>query len=102
MADTSGAGISNVRYGPLTFAVAIAHIFAVELVTWLICLPMWPFVVFVLPITLAYVAICAFIARAPGRWGQVGRGMVIGSLSGPLSLLVFIPAFIVAGAIGPL
>lgn len=102
MTNTSGASISNVRYGPLTFAVAIAHVFVVELVTWLICLPMWPYAIFVLPITLAYVAICAVIARAPGRWGQVGRGMVIGSLSGPLSLLIFIPAFVVAQAIGPI
>ncbi|AOS94247.1 hypothetical protein AN931_22125 [Mycobacterium intracellulare subsp. chimaera] len=63
---------------------------------------MWPFVFIVLPITLAYIGVSALVARAPGRWGQVGRGMMIGSLSGPLSLLVFIPAFIIAGAIGPL
>nr|WP_231122320.1 hypothetical protein [Mycobacterium intracellulare] len=89
-------------YGPLTFAVAMVHVFAVDLATWLIVLPMWPFVFIVLPTTLAYIGVSALVARAPGRWGEVGRGMMIGSLSGPLSLLVFIPAFIIAGAIGPL
>ncbi|WP_081285108.1 hypothetical protein [Mycobacterium intracellulare] len=80
----------------------MVHVFAVDLATWLIVLPMWPFVFIVLPTTLAYIGVSALVARAPGRWGEVGRGMMIGSLSGPLSLLVFIPAFIIAGAIGPL
>jgi hypothetical protein len=102
MTDDSTMRVSNYRYGPLTFAVAIVHVFVVDLTTWLFVLPMWPFVFIVLPITLAYVAISALIARAPGRWGQVGRGMMIGSLSGPLSLLIFIPAFIIAQAIGPI
>jgi hypothetical protein len=74
----------------------------VDLATWLFVLPMWPLVFIVLPITLAYIGISALIARAPGRCGQVGRGMMIGSLSGPLSLLIFIPAFIIAQAIGPI
>ncbi len=102
MTDKPVVGIPNDRYGPLTFAVAIVHIFVVDLVTWLFVLPMWPFVFVVLPVTLAYVGISALIARASGRCGQIGRGMMIGSLSGPLSLLIFIPAFIIAGAIGPL
>lgn len=102
MTDKETARSPVDRYGPLTFAVAIVHVFVVDLGTWLIVLPMWPFAFIVLPITLAYIGISALIARAPGRWGQVGRGMTIGSLSGPLSLLVFVPAFIVAGAIGPL
>ncbi|MFA1705701.1 hypothetical protein ACDT10_22660 [Mycobacterium intracellulare] len=80
----------------------MVHVFAVGLATWLFVLPMWPFVFIVLPITLAYIGVSALVARAPGRRGQVGRGMMIGSLSGPLSLLVFIPAFIIAGAIGAL
>jgi hypothetical protein len=102
MTDTPLIRTPNGPYGPLTFAVAIVHVFVVDLVTWLFVLPMWPFVLIVLPITLVYIGISAVIARAPGRRGQLGRGMMIGSLSGPLSLLIFIPAFIVAGAIGPL
>lgn len=80
----------------------MVHVFVVDLVTWLFVLPMWPFVFVVLPITLAYIGISALIARAPGRWGHVGRGMMIGSLSGPISILIFVPAFIVAHAVGPI
>ncbi|OBI05371.1 hypothetical protein A5679_13745 [Mycobacterium scrofulaceum] len=90
------------RYGPLTFAVALLHAFVVDFVTWLFVLPMWPLVVIVLPATLGYVGIGALVARASGGLGQIGRGMMIGSLSGPLSLLIFIPAFIAAHAIGPI
>ncbi|OBB85198.1 hypothetical protein [Mycobacterium sp. 852002-30065_SCH5024008] len=74
----------------------------VDFVTWLFVLPMWPFVFVVLPVTLAYVGISALLARAPGRCGQIGRGMMIGSLSGPVSLVIFIPAFVIAAAIGPI
>ncbi|OCB23913.1 hypothetical protein A5675_13890 [Mycobacterium malmoense] len=74
----------------------------VDLVTWLFVLPMWPFVFIVLPVTLLYVGIGALVARASGLWGQIGRGMMVGSLSGPLSLLTFIPAFVLANAIGPI
>lgn len=102
MTDEPLAGTSNDRYGLLTFAVAIAHVFVVDLGTWLFVLPMWPLVLIVLPVTLVYVGIGGLIARTSGRSGQIGRGMMIGSLSGPLSLLIFIPAFAIAGAIGPI
>ncbi|MGD1255994.1 hypothetical protein ACKUT9_17290 [Mycobacterium seoulense] len=102
MTDKRAVGTSNNRYGPLSFAVAIAHVFVVDLVTWLFVLPLWPLVFVVLPVTLAYVGVSALIARASGRCGQIGRGMMVGSLSGPLSLLIFIPAFVIAHAIGPL
>ncbi|OBH06027.1 hypothetical protein A5695_05950 [Mycobacterium sp. E1747] len=90
------------RYGPLAFAVAIAHVFVVDFVTWLFVLPLWPLVFIVLPATLVYIGVGALIGLASGRLGQIGRGMMIGSLSGPLSLLIFIPAFVIAGAIGPI
>jgi hypothetical protein len=102
MADNGFEGKSINRYGALTFVTAMIHVFVVDLATWLFVLPMWPFLIFVLPITLVYVAVSALITRAPGRWGQVGRGMMIGSLSGPISILIFIPAFVVAHAIGPI
>lgn len=89
-------------YGPLTFAVTIIHLVVADLTTWLLCMAMWPFVIFVLPICLAYAAVGAVVARAPGRWGQIGRGMLLGTLAGPLSILIFVPAFAIASAIGPL
>nr|WP_231974918.1 hypothetical protein [Mycobacterium sp. E1747] len=73
-----------------------------DFVTWLFVLPLWPLVFIVLPATLVYIGVGALIGLASGRLGQIGRGMMIGSLSGPLSLLIFIPAFVIAGAIGPI
>lgn len=102
MTNDATPRVPNDRYGPLTFWIAMAHVFVIDLLTWLFVVPMWPFAFIVLPITLAYIVIAALVAKAPGRRGQAGRGMMIGSLSGPLSLLIFIPAFIVAHAIGPL
>lgn len=88
-------------YGPLTFAVAMLHIFVVELATWLFM----PYsIVFVLPVVLIYMAVAAFLAWAwpSGVVGRLGRAMFIGSLSGPLSLILFGAAFAIAHAIGPI
>lgn len=93
------AGASDDRYGPLSFAVALAHILVVDGATWVL-MP-WS-IVFVLPEALIYMAISAVIARGPGKVGQVGRGMLLGSLSGPLSLIVFISGWAIAHAIGPI
>ena len=99
MTEDSTVGTSNPRYGPLTFLVAILHVFVVEFTTWLFM----PYsVVLVLPPVLIYIAISAFVARAPRKVGQVGRGMLIGSLSGPLSLIIFGAAWAIAHAIGPI
>ncbi|MEE3751842.1 hypothetical protein [Mycobacterium intracellulare] len=92
---------SKFGYGPVTFVVAMLHVFVVELATWLLM----PYsIVFVLPIVLVYMAISAFLAWAcaPGVVGRLGRAMFIGSLSGPLSLILFGAAWAVAHAIGPL
>jgi hypothetical protein len=99
MADESVIGASKPSYGPLTFLVAVLHILVVESATWLFM----PYsIVFVLPVVLIYTVIAALVARAPGKMGQIGRGMLIGSLSGPLSLLIFGAAWAIAHAIGPI
>jgi hypothetical protein len=99
MADESVIGASTSPYGPITFLVAVLHILVVEFAMWLFM----PYsIVFVLPAVLSYMAIAAIVLRAPGKLGQIGRGMLIGSLSGPLSLLVFGAVWAIAHAIGPL
>ncbi|WP_083099569.1 hypothetical protein [Mycobacterium mantenii] len=99
MADESLTPIPNSLYGPVTFAVAVLHVFIVEFATWLFM----PYsIVFVLPAVLIYMAISALVMLAPGTVGQIGRGMLIGSLSGPLSLLIFGAAWAIAQAIGPI
>lgn len=101
MTDKATSHISADRYGPRTFSLVLVHIFVVELATWLLM----PYsIVFVLPVVLVYMAIAAFLAWAwpSGAVGRLGRAMFIGSLSGPLSLIIFGTAFAIAHAIGPL
>lgn len=97
MTDKATSHISADRYGPRTFSLVLVHIFVVELATWIFM----PYsIVFVLPVVLVYMAIAAFLTWAwPSR---LGRAMFIGSLSGPLSLILFGAAFAIAHAIGPL
>lgn len=99
MTDESVIPALNSRYGPVTFGVAVLHIFVVEFTTWLFM----PYsIVFVLPVVLIYMAIAALVMQASGTMGQIGRGMLIGSLSGPLSLLIFGAAWAIAHATGPI
>ncbi|WP_197520458.1 hypothetical protein [Mycobacterium sp. E2479] len=99
MTDESLIPVSKSRYGPVAFVVAVLHIFIVEFATWLFM----PYsIVFVLPVVLIYMAISALVMLAPGTMGQIGRGMLIGSLSGPISLLIFGALWAIAAAIGPI
>jgi hypothetical protein len=99
MTDESAIDLTKNRYGPVSFLVAVAHILVVDLATWLY-IPLFILEVFALPVLLVYMAIAGLIAKRPGKVGQAGRGMLIGSLSGPLTLIIFIPAWIIAQAIG--
>ena len=99
MVDNSAVPRSTQRYGPVTFVVAQVHIFVVGLLMWLLI----PYsVVLVLPEVLVYMAIAALMAMNQGRLGQVGRGMLIGSASAPLTALLFGLGLIIAKAIGPI
>ncbi|BAV39972.1 hypothetical protein [Mycobacterium ulcerans] len=62
------------RYGPISFAVALAHILVVEFATWLCVLSVPPLAVFVLLVSLIYLSISSVVAKSPGKLGQVGRG----------------------------
>jgi hypothetical protein len=85
VSHNSAVARSNDRYGPVTFVVAQLHILITTLPMWLL----FPYsMVFVLPIVLVYLALSALISISGGTMGQVGRGMLIGSLAGPLSLAV--------------
>jgi hypothetical protein len=83
---------STTRYGPVGFAAAMVNI----LVPWLIL------AFFALPVILVDLAVSAMLARCAGKLGQTGRGMLIGCISAPVSLVIFIPAIIIAHEIGPI
>lgn len=81
------------RYGPVSFLVALVHILVVDLIAW-IFFPLFILLIVALPILVVYLVVAAFIVKRPGNIGQVGRGMLIGSLSGPLSLAIYVPVCI--------
>ncbi|MEB3947695.1 hypothetical protein OSH31_19315 [Mycobacterium ulcerans] len=83
------------RYGPISFAVALAHILVVEFATWLCVLSVPPLAVFVLLVSLIYLSISSVVAKSPGKLGQVGWGMLIGTVAAPLSLAILIAAILV-------
>lgn len=90
---------SATSYGAVGFAAALANTLVLDFVTC-VFLPWLYLAVLVLPILLVDVLISAVVSRYGGKVGQAGRGMLIGCLSGPLSLIIFIPAIIVVTAIG--
>jgi hypothetical protein len=92
---------SNARYGPVSFVVAMVHILVLDFLTWAY-MPWLILVLMALPVLLIYMGIGAVVARTAGKAGQVGRGMVIGSLSAPLSVATFVPTWLIAQAIGPI
>lgn len=99
MASDMTAGSPTNRYGPAGFVAAVANILVVQFATW-IFLPYFLLTLLALPILLVDLAVAEVLASRPGKWGAIGRGMLIGWLAGPLSLLVFIPAYFAADATG--
>jgi len=91
--------VSENRYGAVAFVATMVNILIVEFVTW-IYFPWMPLVLIVLPILLLDLAVAAVLATRPGMLGAVGRGMLVGWLAVPISLVIFIPAYITIAALG--
>lgn len=87
------------HYGAIGFAAALANTLVLDFVTW-VFLPWLYMTVLMLPILLVDVLISIVVSRREGKVGQAGRGMLIGCLSAPLALVIFIPGTILATAIG--
>jgi hypothetical protein len=85
--------------GPATFLAALANILVVEVAVWVI-LPWLVLAVFVLPLLLIDLAIATVLRARPSTAGQIGRGMMIGLISAPMALAVFLPGLLLAQAMG--
>lgn len=85
------------RYGPVTFISAVANIVVVEVAVWTF-LPWFVLVIFVLPLLLVDLAIAVVLRARPGVAGQVGRGMLIGTIAAPATLAVLLPGLLIAQA----
>ena len=88
---------STTRYGPVGFAAAMVNILVLEIVAW-VFIPWLVLAIFALPAILLDLAVSTMLTKCAGKLGQAGRGMLIGCISAPLSLVIFIPAIIVVQA----
>ncbi len=93
--------VKTERYGAAGFAAALVNILALEFLTWIFIVYWYMLPVIVLPAVIVDALIGYGLTRGHGSVAQIGRGMLIGCLAAPLTVLVFIPAWIIAKAIGP-
>jgi hypothetical protein len=96
MANEQVTDRSQNRYGPVSFVAAMVNILVVEFVTWYF-LP-WVLIVCVILAILLVVQLWLFavvVYESPGKPAQAARGMMIGWLSGPISLIIFVPVYLV-------
>jgi hypothetical protein len=89
------SGSLGIRYSAVTFAATLANMLAVELGTWVFA-PYFMLAVFTAPLLLVDLAVALFLVRRPGRSGQIGRGMLIGWISVPLSAIAFLSIVLIA------
>jgi hypothetical protein len=87
------------RYGPITFVAALGNSLLVGLGTWYF-LPWFALAVFVLPVLLVELALGVFLATRSGTMGQLGRGMLVGLITAPMTLLVFLPGLLLVQELG--
>jgi hypothetical protein len=87
------------RYGPITFVAALGNSLLVGLATWYF-LPWFALALFVLPILLVDLALGAFLATRSGAMGQLGRGMLVGLITAPVTLLIFLPGLLLVQELG--
>ncbi|GAY14071.1 hypothetical protein [Mycobacterium sp. shizuoka-1] len=90
------------KYGRAGFVATSLTVLVLEFITWVFLL-YWYF----LPVTAVPAAALAaligyLLKRSRGTAAQVGQGILIGALAAPLTMAIFIPAWILAQAIGPL
>jgi hypothetical protein len=103
MENGSPISAAKYRYGPMSFVAALVNILAIEVITW-VFLPWMTFLAFffVLPVLAADLVPSAVLATRPGKLGQVGRGMLIGWISAPVSMAVYSVGVVIARAISPI
>lgn len=90
------------RFGPAGFAAAVIDVVVLEFLTWTFMLAFYMIPFTVLPAVVVNALIAWGLTRGRGTVAQVGRGMLIGCVAAPLTVLLFIPAWIIAQAVGPI
>ncbi|MGH3967955.1 MAG: hypothetical protein ACRDTV_07550 [Mycobacterium sp.] len=92
---------STHRYGAVGFVAATLNVFVGNFTAW-IWFPYFLLYLLFVPLIVVDLVAAAILAGRPGKSGQVGRGMLIGLLSVPLSPAVIVTGYFLADATGPI
>lgn len=85
-------------YGPRGFAAALMNILVIEFIAW--ALMPWVYLIFFLaPLLILDFAVSVFLATRRGTLCEIGRGMLIGCIAGPTSLVFFVPMYLLVAAV---
>lgn len=85
------------RYGLASFVAVAINTLVLEFVTWVLMVTAWYLLPVVALPALAVDALVAYgLTRGRGTASQVGRGMAIGCIAPLLTVLIFIPGWIIA------
>ncbi|OYN78927.1 hypothetical protein [Mycolicibacterium sphagni] len=89
------------RYSRTTFAAFAINVLLLEFTTWVLLTTAPYFVpVIALPVIILDALIAWALSRREGRTAQIGRGLAIACLTPLLTLLIFIPGWIITRNIG--
>lgn len=89
------------RYGRPGFVAAFVNILALEFLLAVCALAWYTVPIIVIPALIADALVAYGLTRARGSAAQVGRGMLVGCTAVLLTLLLFIPGYLVAHLLGP-
>lgn len=88
------------RYGRAGFVAAFVNILLLEFLTAVFVLSWYMLPFILLPVLIVNALLAYGLTRGRGPVTQVGRGMLIGCISAPLTVLIVIPAWFIARATG--
>ncbi|TGD84695.1 hypothetical protein BayCH28_25230 [Mycolicibacterium sp. CH28] len=96
------SGFSDLpRYGRTTFAAFAINVLLLQFMTWVLLTTAPYFIpVIALPVTILDALIAWALTRREGRTAQIGRGLAIACLTPLLTLLIFIPGWIISRNFG--
>ncbi len=84
------------RYSAAGFVALTVNVLALEFLTWVLMVTAWFFLpIIAAPVLIVDALIAWALTRRGGTAAQIGRGMLIGCLAPVLTVLIFIPGWII-------
>jgi hypothetical protein len=93
--------VSGGRYSAVSFVAMAVNVLALDFLTWVYLLAWYMIPVLVLPVVITDAVIAWGLTRGRGAIAQVGRGMLIGCIVAPLTVVIFTAVWAIAHLLGP-